>query len=133
MKQSNAIQLTRYDDGQLYALMYAAEHQENAYVCHVKGTLCKSIDDFFREISSGMRFPHYFGWNWDAFDECITDLEWLKFSCLVIVIDNYELLFIDENSPEVFRELLIKHLTIALEYWKSQKVPIAIILNQKTC
>lgn len=48
---------------------------------------------FFCEISSAMRFPWYFGWNWAAFDECITDLEWLDFSSLLIVIDDYHLIF----------------------------------------
>ena len=131
MKHKNAIQRTKYSNEQLYTLMYIAEHKRNAYVCHVKGEFCRSLDDFFREISSGMRFPYYFGWNWDAFDECITDLEWLKFSSLFIVIDNRKLLFSDENNPNVFRKLLIKHLGIAVEYWTSQNIPISVYLNQQ--
>src|ERR671914_60384 len=29
------------------------------------------------ELCRGLRFPDYFGGNWDALDECIHDLSWI--------------------------------------------------------
>jgi hypothetical protein len=29
------------------------------------------------QLSSGLRFPDYFGFNWDALEECIRDLSWI--------------------------------------------------------
>jgi hypothetical protein len=32
----------------------------------------------FKFFAEKLRFPEYFGFNWDAFDECINDLSWLN-------------------------------------------------------
>lgn len=129
MGKRNEILYSSYTPEELYTIMYHSE-QQGAHVAHIRGELCPTIDDFFREISSAMRFPYYFGWNWAAFDECITDLEWLKFSSILIVIDNHDSLFKNENSQDASVKLLIKYLRLALEYWESQSVPVSVYLNQ---
>lgn len=130
MCTENGIKETKYSEGELYTLMYQAE-QEGAYVGHVRGWLCATLDDFYREISASMRFPYYFGWNWAAFDECITDLDWLKFTSLLIVIDDYDQLFKKEYPKQAVKQLLEKYLNCAVEYWTSQNVPITVYLNEK--
>lgn len=37
----------------------------------------KNKDALLDAIAAELRFPDYFGRNWDALDECITDLSWL--------------------------------------------------------
>lgn len=128
---TDAICKTHYSNSELYTLMYSFEHSKNAFVCYLRGELCESVTAFFREISAAMRFPYYFGWNWNAFDECITDLEWLKFSSIIIVIEDYDLLFRKEDPKEDYKGYLITFLNSAIEYWTSQHVPISIYLNQR--
>ncbi len=38
------------------------------------------------EFARQLRLPNYFGWNWDAFEECLRDLTWLDGIQEVIVV-----------------------------------------------
>jgi len=40
----------------------------------------------FGEIAAALQFPDYFGNNWPALAECLSDLEWLKGSAYVVVV-----------------------------------------------
>jgi RNAse (barnase) inhibitor barstar len=37
-------------------------------------------------LADKLRFPGYFGWNWDALDECLRDLAWLPPSRPVVIV-----------------------------------------------
>jgi|GEM_PF-2724839 len=37
----------------------------------------ESVSDLFRLYNEQLRWPGYFGWNWNAFDECMRTLEWI--------------------------------------------------------
>jgi hypothetical protein len=67
-------------------------------VCRViRGEKSTTTADLFDELSAALQFPSYFGDNWDAVDECLTDLEWLPGEAYVIVIvDSIHLL---EGAP----------------------------------
>ena len=49
----------------------------------------KGIYDMFEIISTAMDFPDYFGNNWDAFWDCITDINGVP---LYIEINNFDIL-----------------------------------------
>ena len=42
----------------------------------VDGSNCTSKGGIFKEFGSVVRFPPYFGNNWDAFNDCMHDLAW---------------------------------------------------------
>ena len=43
-------------------------------------------EKLFGVLVKGLRLPSYFGWNWDALDECLNDLSWLSDETRVIIV-----------------------------------------------
>jgi hypothetical protein len=39
-----------------------------------RGSKMQTLDALFDEFSAAWQFPYYFGYNWAAFDECLSDL-----------------------------------------------------------
>ncbi|MGI5157297.1 barstar family protein [Microbispora sp. CA-102843] len=72
------------------------------------------LDDLFSAFSEALEFPDYFGRNWPAFDEVITDLEWLPAKGYVLVLRNADSLLASE--PEE-RGTFFRVLTSAAEEW----------------
>ena len=120
--------VTHYTKDDLYTMMYWMERR-GAAICRIRGLLCRTLDGFFQEASAALRFPDYFGWNWDAFDECMTDLDWLLFSEIDIVIDDFKKVFDAALNKDDQKSLLYKHLQIIVEYWNEQGIPICVYLN----
>src|SRR4051794_36382752 len=70
----------------------------------VRGTKCKNVLSLFDEFSAALQFPYYFGENWNAFNECITDLDWLDARSFVLVVLDAAALLMDE--PESSSSLM---------------------------
>ena len=68
----------------------------------VRGAKCRTSHALFDEFAAAWQFPPYFGENWDALDECLADLEWLRAGAYVLVIADAPRLLEDE-SADLFR------------------------------
>jgi RNAse (barnase) inhibitor barstar len=81
-----------------------------------------------KEIANALEFPSYFGMNWDALVDCLTDMAWRPAA-------GYVLFFINgghfaARAPDDMKTVL----TIfgsAVEYWKEREVPFFVIFAQK--
>jgi hypothetical protein len=60
------------------------------FVADFGGGAVHTDEELFEAIAGALRFPDYFGHNWDALDECLRDLEWLKASGYALIIRNSE-------------------------------------------
>lgn len=61
----------------------------------------------FRCYESPLHFPGYFGWNWDAFRNCLLDLSWLDPMPLRIFIVHEGLPFAaDRQQRQIYLEVL---------------------------
>jgi RNAse (barnase) inhibitor barstar len=58
----------------------------NVAVRYLRGFKCADKASFFNEASAALQFPPYFGENWDAFHDCLNDLDNIRSTTLLIVI-----------------------------------------------
>lgn len=97
----------------------------------------KNLNGFYDEISSALKMPDYFGRNFNALDECLTDLEWLSSNGYLIVVRNAELLLSDETFDSLEGLLSIfskagKEWAIEVNEgnpWDRKAIPFHVILE----
>jgi RNAse (barnase) inhibitor barstar len=81
----------------------------------VRGRKSLTPAAFFDEVAAALQFPYYFGENWDAFNDCVTDLEWLPANSYAVIITHAVHLLEKENG-----EALKHFVTVfqhAAKYW----------------
>src|ERR1700687_2152570 len=64
-----------------------------------------------QHIAQALEFPRWFGGNWDALEDCLTDLSWSKSSGHVLLIEGAAGLPADE------RGILVDILAAAAAWW----------------
>ena len=65
-----------------------------------RGQRCPTKERFLQELAAALQFPHYFGDNWDALEECLGDLDWLDTSHLTLIITNTDKL-LTHHEPDL--------------------------------
>lgn len=76
-------------------------------------------------LASGLALPDYFGANWDALADCLTDLEWVPAKGYVLVLRGLEGLA--RQSPKDYA-MLLDVLVDGVTYWREQDVPFYVLL-----
>ena len=104
---------------ELASIELSARNQGLAYLyIDLSGVTDKEA--LLQKIAGVLGFPSYYGGNWDALEECITDLSWLKAKGFVLVFDNADAL-VTHNPQEL--QTLQSILRSAVASWKNQKTP----------
>jgi hypothetical protein len=88
----------------------------NATVRFVRGQRCLDEARLFQEWAAAFQFPYYFGHNWDAFHECIRDLDWMPADAYVAVVTNVDKML--PEDPDSFR-ILVELLEDSAQYWRN--------------
>ena len=89
---------------------------EKTLVANIDGEQVDTLDKFYEELITQLKFPDNFGRNFDAFDEMINDLDWLDETIIQIVFKNYDDFLSEENDEA--REILLTILDDAAAEWK---------------
>jgi barstar (barnase inhibitor) len=91
---------------------YSFEFVDDVSGFRAPGSLVVRLDgrlrrkgDVLRALASGLKFPWYFGQNWDALDECLNDLSWLGEPSSVVLVHKYTPLA-DEVQRRTYLDIL---------------------------
>lgn len=74
-------------------------------------------EPLLESLAQALGFPDWFGGNWDALEDCLTDLSWRAGTGHVILIERQGELPVDELG------VLVEVLAAAAEHWAGREHP----------
>lgn len=86
---------------------------------------CRDKDDALARIAAGLRFPAWFGGNWDALDDSVNDLSWWPAPGYLLLIERagaWQAAHADDAAT------LIEILGDAAQDWAKTRVPFWALL-----
>ncbi len=94
---------------------------------HLDGNTIHDKAGFLEACARSMAFPTYFGYNWDAFEEVVTELSWLPARGYLLLYDDAR--HFAAHSPKewaVARSILQD----AAMDWQQRGVPFLVLLRR---
>lgn len=82
---------------------------------------------FLRACADALALPDYFGWNWDALEECLRDLSWAPAPGYILLYDRAAP-FIRRAPADwaVARSIFAS----AAAHWRAEATPFAVLLRR---
>jgi len=96
---------------------------------HLEGQEIHDKDQLLKQAALALRFPEYFGNNWDAFADCLTDMSWHETDGFVILYDHFDSLA--AHSPRDF-EMALDIFKESTEFWHNQGKALFVLLYGKS-
>ncbi|MEW6497550.1 MAG: barstar family protein [Cyanobacteriota bacterium] len=93
---------------------------------YINGKNVTSKSEFFQNCAETMNFPDYFGYNWDAFADCMNDLSWLSANGYILLYTQPE--NFANNDPSEWSTVLLV-LQEAVESWRETETPMYILIR----
>jgi RNAse (barnase) inhibitor barstar len=96
---------------------------------HIEGKSISRKEQLLNHAATAMHFPDYDGGNWDAFEECVTDLSWVEAEGCILYYDHFDPL--QANHPEQL-ETFIEIMKDAVRELKSDgRVMVTLLSGAK--
>ncbi|MFD8951572.1 barstar family protein [Streptomyces xanthophaeus] len=99
----------------------------SVYVARLSGQDMPDEISTFQQFDELLKFPEYFGWNWNAFYDCLRDLRWLSSDYHVLIIESAESIL---SEDDVAREEFFRTLLRAGQRWSYTKRPEGVTLSK---
>ncbi|MDY0092993.1 MAG: barstar family protein [Candidatus Vecturithrix sp.] len=90
----------------------------------IEGANIYDKPSFLQEFAKKFHFPPYFGRNWDAFYDCLTDLEWFDVRNLLVIYPQASKF--RTLHPEDW-QIAMQILFDAADYWKQRQILFSML------
>lgn len=108
--------------------LLAAAEAAGFAVFHLDLDATGDKDDLLGRIALALEFPDWFGQNWDALQDCLTDLSWLHAEGYVLILDRCDAFRADHG--EDFATLL-QICGAAADYWREERIPFWTLVDMR--
>lgn len=81
-----------------------------------------TADQLLKAYDDLLHFPEYFGFNWNAMDECLRDLEWIQ---------NRRIIIIHKSLPKIERSQVRIYLSIlsdCMREWEKNEAHVVVVV-----
>jgi len=101
------------------ALTTAAQSQDyGVFAVDLAGVKGKAV--LMERLQGALDFPEWFGQNWDALEDCLTDMSWSDHPGFVLLIKGGGAL---RRHDKPLFDTLVDVLKSAADYWRGQERP----------
>jgi RNAse (barnase) inhibitor barstar len=84
----------------------------------------QSKESLLKKLAEALGFPRWFGGNWDALEDCLSDLSWRDAPGWVLIFRNFDAL------PRDDRGVLVEVLASAAQFWAERgKLFFAVFID----
>ena len=103
----------------------AAKRAKYAYF-HIEGKTIGRKEQLLNHVATALHFPDDFGHNWDALEECLTDMEWVDAPGYLLYYDHIDTLL--GAHPDQF-ETFVEICRDAVVSWREDGTPMVVLLS----
>ena len=96
---------------------------------HLEGQKIEKKEQFLNHAAVAMKFPSHFGNNWDAFYDCLTDMDWVDAQGYVIYFDHTDA-FASHHESQL--ETVVELFHDAVDFWKGEGKAMLVVLSGTT-
>lgn len=85
-------------------------NSDTAFVAHLSDI--NSENELLKQLNKQLKFPEYFGFNWNALYDCLRDFHWIEEHKIILVHDND--LSLSDPDFSIYLQILFD----SVEDWK---------------
>lgn len=93
---------------------------------------CRDKDDALTRIAQALDFPEWFGGNWDALADCLSDLSWKPADGYVLLLDNIQAWRTAapgdfDTASDIFNEAATEWMQVRKPFWALMPLPAKLL------